>query len=123
MPRCTLIFDLCGTYNLVHIRKSDEWKMAFKTHFSHFEYVAIPFGRTNALVIFEHLMNNVFCEYLDDFEVYYIDDILIFSKNMKEHEHHVVLSWKSSRKSYFMPNWKNVNSINLKWSYWVTSSL
>jgi hypothetical protein len=36
-------------------------------------------------------MNNVFCEYLDDFVVYYIDDILIFSKNMKDHECHVYI--------------------------------
>jgi hypothetical protein len=36
-------------------------------------------------------MNNVFDEYLDDFVVYYIDDILIFSKNMEDHEHHVHL--------------------------------
>jgi hypothetical protein len=34
-------------------------------------------------------MNNVFCEYLDAFMVYYINDILIFSKNMEDHERHV----------------------------------
>ncbi len=31
-------------------------------------------------------MNDVFREYLDDFMIYYIDDILIFSKNMEDHE-------------------------------------
>jgi hypothetical protein len=36
-------------------------------------------------------MNNVLHEYLDDFMVYYIDDILIFSKKMEDHEHHVCL--------------------------------
>jgi hypothetical protein len=36
-------------------------------------------------------MNDVFCEYLDDFMVYYIDDIFIFSKNMEDYEHHVRL--------------------------------
>jgi hypothetical protein len=35
------------------------------------------------------MMNNVFCEYLDDFVVYYINDIFIFSKNMEDHDHHV----------------------------------
>jgi hypothetical protein len=46
-----------------------------------------PFGLTNAPAIFQHLMNDVFCEYLDDFVVCYIDDIFIFSKNLEEDEH------------------------------------
>jgi hypothetical protein len=36
-------------------------------------------------------MNDVFHEYLDDFMVYYIDDIFIFSQNMEDHECHVGL--------------------------------
>jgi len=36
-------------------------------------------------------MNNVFHEYLDNFMVRYINDILIFSKNMDDHEWHVRL--------------------------------
>jgi hypothetical protein len=33
-------------------------------------------------------MNDVFHEYLDDFVVFNIDDIFIFSKNMIDHECH-----------------------------------
>ncbi len=84
-------------YNLVHIQKNDEWKMVLRTHYGHFEYVVMTFDFTNALVIFQHLMNDVFREYLDDFMVCYIDDILIFSKNMEDHERHVHLVWKMLR--------------------------
>jgi hypothetical protein len=83
--------DLHGTYNLMHIREGDEWKMAFKTHSSHLEYVLMSFGLTNVPTIFQHLMNNVFCEYLDNFVVCYINDIFIFSKNVEDNEHHVHL--------------------------------
>jgi hypothetical protein len=83
--------DLCGTYNLVGILKGDEWKTISKTCYGHFEYVVMPFGLTNALVVFQQLMNDVFREYLDDFMVCYKDDILIFSKNMEDHECHVLL--------------------------------
>jgi hypothetical protein len=83
--------DLCGAYNLVHIQEGDEWKMMFKTRYDHFEYVVMPFGLTIVPFIFQHLINNVFFEYLDNFVLYYIDDILIFSKNMKDHECHVHL--------------------------------
>jgi hypothetical protein len=36
-------------------------------------------------------MNDVFCEYLGDFVICYIDDIFIFSKNMEDHDRHVCL--------------------------------
>jgi hypothetical protein len=56
-----------------------------QNHYDHFEYVLMPFGLTNALAIFQHSMNDIFHEYLDDFVVYYINGILIFSKNMEDH--------------------------------------
>jgi len=65
--------------------------MVFKTCYDHFEYVVMSFGLTNVLVVFQCLLNDVFHEYLDDFMVCYIDDILIFSKNIKDYERHVTL--------------------------------
>ncbi len=76
--------DLRGAYNLVHIWEGDEWKIFFETPYGHFEYVVMPFGLINALAISQHLMNDVSHEYLDDFVVCYIDDILILSKNMDD---------------------------------------
>jgi hypothetical protein len=61
-------------------------------------------------------MNNVFHEYLDDFVVCYIDDIFIFLKNMEDHEHHAHLVLEKFERLDFMPNWKSMNSINLKWN-------
>jgi hypothetical protein len=84
--------DLSGLYNLVCIWKGDEWKTTFWMHYDHFEYVVMSFGITNAwFVIFQHLMNDVFHKYLDDFIVCYINDIVIFSKNMEDHKHQVFI--------------------------------
>ena len=83
--------DLRGAYNLVHIKEGDEWKTAFRTRYGHFEYNVMPFGLTNAPAIFQHLMNDVFREFLDDFVICYLDDILIFSKNEEDHEKYVWL--------------------------------
>ena len=47
------------------------------------------FGLTNAPIVFQHMMNDIYQEYLDHFVVIYLDDIFIFSKNEEEHEHHV----------------------------------
>jgi hypothetical protein len=49
----------------------------------------MPFGLTNVYTIFQHLINDIFCEFLDDFVVCYINDILNFSKNKKDYEKHV----------------------------------
>jgi hypothetical protein len=49
----------------------------------------MSFGLTNALAYFMYLMNKVFLEYLDKFMVVFIDDILIFSKNVEEHDEHL----------------------------------
>jgi hypothetical protein len=74
---------------LVHIKKKDEWKTAFRTKYGHFEYNIMPFGLINAPAIFQHLMNDIFCEFLNNLVLCYLDDILIFSKNLEEHKQHV----------------------------------
>jgi hypothetical protein len=51
----------------------------------------MSFGLTNAPAYFMYLMNKVFMEYLDRFIVVFIDDILVFSKMMEEHEVHLRL--------------------------------
>nr|GEW76000.1 putative reverse transcriptase domain-containing protein [Tanacetum cinerariifolium] len=49
----------------------------------------MPFGLTNAPTIFMDLMNRVCKPYLDEFVIFFIDDILIYSKNKKEHKEHL----------------------------------
>jgi hypothetical protein len=83
--------DLCGAYNLLRIRLGDEWKTTFRAHYGHFEYTVMPFGLTNAPAVFQHLMNDIFREYMDEFVVVYLDDILIFSKDQETHDKHVQL--------------------------------
>ena len=51
----------------------------------------MPFGLTNALAIIMFLMNSVFNKYLDKFVLIFIDDILIYFKDEKEHEQHLRL--------------------------------
>jgi hypothetical protein len=51
----------------------------------------MSFGLTNAPAYFMYLMNKVFMEYLDRFIVVFIDDILVFSKMIEEHEEHLRL--------------------------------
>ena len=51
----------------------------------------MSFGLTNARTVFQHMMKNIFLEYLDHFVVIYLNDILVFSSNIKEHTQHIQL--------------------------------
>jgi transposase InsO family protein len=83
--------DLRSGYNLVRIAKGEEWKTAFRSRYGHYEYRVMPFGLTNAPATFQNLMNDVLRDFLDDFAIVYLDDILIFSKTIDEHKRHVRL--------------------------------
>ncbi|CAJ0952578.1 unnamed protein product [Ranitomeya imitator] len=77
--------NLRGAYNLVRIRRGDEWKTAFNTPEGHFEYLVMPFGLANAPSVFQSFMHDIFREYLDKFLIVYLDDILIFSDDWESH--------------------------------------
>ena len=47
------------------------------------------FGLTNAPATFVDLMNKVFRQYVDKFVIVFIDDILVYSRTMEEHELHL----------------------------------
>ena len=57
----------------------------------------MPFGLINALAIFMALMNKIFAEYLDQFAVVVIDDILVYSKSIEEHEKHLRIALQLQR--------------------------
>ncbi|GJR25217.1 putative reverse transcriptase domain-containing protein [Tanacetum coccineum] len=81
--------DLRSSYHQLRVREEDIPKMAFITRYGHYEFHVIPFGLTNAPIVFMDLMNQVCKSYLDKFVIIFIDDILIYSRSKEEHEEHL----------------------------------
>ena len=94
--------DLQHAYHLVQITKGDKWKTAFQTHYSSFEWLVMPFGLTNRPAAFQQFMNNIFGDLLDQCMVVYLDNILIYSNNPKQHTKHIweVLQWLQKHSLY-----------------------
>jgi hypothetical protein len=81
--------DICSGYHQIKIRAEDIPKTAYTMRYGLYEYLVMSFGLTNALAHFMYLMNLVFVPKLDQFVVVFIDDILVYSKSMEEHEEHL----------------------------------
>jgi hypothetical protein len=94
LPRIDILFDqlagalvfskidLCSGYHQIKIRAKDIPKIAFSMRYSMYEYLVMSFGLTNAPTHFMYLMNLIFVPELDKFVMVFIDDILVYSKNM-----------------------------------------
>lgn len=51
-----------------------------------FEFVVVPFGLTNAPTTFICMTNNVLNQYLENFVLGLVDEILVYLKTKEEHE-------------------------------------
>nr|GFB71768.1 reverse transcriptase [Tanacetum cinerariifolium] len=81
--------DPRSDYHQLRVREEDIPKTTFRTRYGHYEFQVMPFGLMNVPAVFMDLTNRVCKPYMDKLVIVFIDDILIYSKNEKEHEEHL----------------------------------
>ena len=75
-------------YHQVKMAEESKEKTAFVCHCGLYQFCRMPFGLTNAPATFQRLMDKLFNGW--SFVFIYLDDILIASRNFKEHISHVI---------------------------------
>ena len=73
------------------LRDKDKAKTAFLIRNRQYQFRVMPFGLNNAPATFQKLMNKILRKYLYKFCIVYLDDIIIYSRNVKEHRKHIRL--------------------------------
>ena len=69
--------------------ENEKWKIVFRIKYDFYEYMIMFFELINVSSIFQHFINDVLREYLNVLCIAYIDDILIYNNNKKNHIKHV----------------------------------
>ena len=78
-------FDMKSGFWQVQIREFDRYKTTFTTPFGHYEWNVMPFGLKNAPNEFQNIMNEIFNPF-SNHSIVYIDDVLIYSESIDQHQ-------------------------------------
>ncbi|KAK1803891.1 hypothetical protein P4O66_003831 [Electrophorus voltai] len=81
--------DLRSAYKLIRVREGHEWKTAFSTSSSHYEYLVLAYDLATAPSVFQAYINDVLWEFLGRSAVAYIDNILMYSPSWDQHVHDI----------------------------------
>ena len=79
------IFDLRAGYHQVALHPRDAHKTTFITRRGSYQFTVLPFGLCNAPATFERLMDLVLSGLNYEVLLVYLDDIIIFSKDLNAH--------------------------------------
>lgn len=91
--------DLASGFHQIEVNPKDIPKTAFTVENGHYEYVRMPFSLKNAPSTFQRIMDNVLRELGGKCCLYYMDDIIVYSTSLQEHEDNLRSVFKKLQKA------------------------
>jgi len=82
--------DLASGYHQIPMREEHKRKTAFSTPYGHFKFNRMPFGLKNTPTMFQRLMSSVLTGMQGLRCLVYLDDIIIYGPNLKEHNKRLI---------------------------------
>jgi len=82
--------DLSKGYYQIGLDEDSQKKTAFSTSKGHYQFLRLPFGLCGAPTSFQKCMQQILCKELGLKCCVYIDDIIVFGKNKKEHDRNLI---------------------------------
>ncbi len=79
-------FDLASGFQQIPLKEEDRPKTAFSTGNGHFQYKRMPEGLKGAPATFQRCMDEVLRGLTNEELLVYLDDIIIYARNLWEHE-------------------------------------
>ncbi len=81
--------DIRQAFYQIRMSEDSEELTTFPTRFGAFKYLIIPFDLCNGPAFWQHLINDTLFDFLHRFVQAYLNDVLIYSKTLKEHRSHI----------------------------------
>lgn len=79
------VIDLKDVYNYIEIEEFDKHKMAFEFKEKIYEWNEMTMGFKNSPMIMQKVMNRIFGDIIAKSLMIYLDDIIIFDKDIDTH--------------------------------------
>lgn len=81
--------DLVSGFHQIQLNDEDTEKTAFSINSGKYEFTRMPFGLKNAPATFQRIMDCILRDAIGIFCFVYMDDIIIFSPSIQEHQRHL----------------------------------
>ena len=79
--------DLRWRYNNIRIKEGDKWKIVFTMHIGPYKPTVMYFGLTNSSATFQTMMNDLFCNLINQGDTAtFIDNILVATDTEEGHD-------------------------------------